>query len=353
MPPDPHLDALIKQLLDSGVAPKYILRLTSELEDHCVDLEDEALRSGVPAEAAANDARSRLGEASTIAREFSKHPELRSWIYNAWWLEALLRAAAGTCLLFAMPVRAFVQSETLMRFAAAAVAGAMMTLGMLLAMYLAVSSGSGSYQSSGSLRDSAGTPEQRPHFSRASVGGASSGPSSAEAEAVDGRAPESRPPGRAADASPENAARRRSDASGFIARRRPRGAIFELPQQVRLAAIEPASAWTLPPPAASSELRIRSGFGVSDQELRPIAKVESDYPSAAARRGLEGYAVVEYTVTRAGAVSEIAVVESSNDLFNRAAIEAASGLRFTPRIIGGSAVDVSGVRTTIRFLLEE
>src|SRR5690606_30929920 len=121
MPSDPQVDALMRELLESGVAPKYILRLKSELEDHCLDLEDEALRFGVSVEAAADDARCRLGDPSTIAGAFARHPELRSWVYNASWLAPLLWAAAAICLPFAMLVRAIVQRDTLMRYAAASV----------------------------------------------------------------------------------------------------------------------------------------------------------------------------------------------------------------------------------------
>src|SRR5690606_24899636 len=77
---DPDFEALLRQLLDAGVAPKYLARLTAELEDHYDDLKHEACRVGVPQDDVAADARERLGRCDAIAFEFERHPELRSWI---------------------------------------------------------------------------------------------------------------------------------------------------------------------------------------------------------------------------------------------------------------------------------
>src|SRR5690606_23107542 len=57
MPANPDIDALLAELLDSGVSPKYVSRLASELDDHYADLEAEARRLGVPAGDAAVDAK--------------------------------------------------------------------------------------------------------------------------------------------------------------------------------------------------------------------------------------------------------------------------------------------------------
>src|SRR5690606_20820240 len=49
------------------------------------------------------------------------------------------------------------------------------------------------------------------------------------------------------------------------------------------------------------------GFGVSDGEYLPIVKVAPIYPARALTRGLEGYVIVEFTVTRAGTVKDVVV----------------------------------------------
>ena len=91
------------------------------------------------------------------------------------------------------------------------------------------------------------------------------------------------------------------------------------------------------------------GFGVSDGEYLPIVKVAPVYPSRALSRGLEGYVIVEFTVTQAGAVKDVTVVESTSSLFERAAVEAAFKFKYKPRVIDGVAVEVPGVRNKITF----
>lgn len=91
------------------------------------------------------------------------------------------------------------------------------------------------------------------------------------------------------------------------------------------------------------------GFAVTDGEYLPIVKVAPVYPSRALTRGLEGYVIVEFTVTRAGTVRDVFVVESTSALFERAASEAALKFKYKPRVIDGEAVEVPGVRNKITF----
>ena len=85
----------------------------------------------------------------------------------------------------------------------------------------------------------------------------------------------------------------------------------------------------------------------------PIVKVAPVYPARAASRGLEGYVIVEYTVTRTGSTRDPIVIESSSSLFERAALDSALKYKYKPRVINGEAVEVPGVRTIIRFELEK
>ena len=91
------------------------------------------------------------------------------------------------------------------------------------------------------------------------------------------------------------------------------------------------------------------GFGISDGEYLPIVKVAPVYPARALTRGLEGYVIVEFTVTRTGTVRDVLVVESTSSLFERAASEAALKFKYKPRVIDGEAVEGPGVRNRITF----
>lgn len=113
-----------------------------------------------------------------------------------------------------------------------------------------------------------------------------------------------------------------------------------------------AIAMTAPPVSMNTNLG-GIGFGVSDGEYLPIYKVQPIYPPRAAARGLEGYVIVQYTVTTDGTTKDVQVVESTSSLFDRAAIESAQKYKYKPRIIDGVPVEVHGVTTKIIFQLED
>ncbi len=111
---------------------------------------------------------------------------------------------------------------------------------------------------------------------------------------------------------------------------------------------------SLSAPSLSADLNISGiGFGVSDGEYLPIVKVAPVYPSRALSRGLEGNCVLEFTVTRAGSVQDVMVVEYTSSLFERASIQAALKFKYKPRVIDGEPVDVRGVQHLITFLIEK
>jgi protein TonB len=96
----------------------------------------------------------------------------------------------------------------------------------------------------------------------------------------------------------------------------------------------------------------RLGFGVGDGEYLPIVKVSAVYPTRALARRLEGYVVVEFNVTPSGAVKDVVVVESTEPLFEKPAIEAALKFKYKPRVVDGVPVEVLGVRNKIVFAME-
>ena len=96
----------------------------------------------------------------------------------------------------------------------------------------------------------------------------------------------------------------------------------------------------------------RDGF-FSDGEYMPIVQVAPQYPRRAAERGLEGYVTLEFVVTRQGTVRDPVVIESSNAVFDRAALDAVQRFRYRPRVIDGEPVEVPGVRFRITFQLED
>lgn len=92
----------------------------------------------------------------------------------------------------------------------------------------------------------------------------------------------------------------------------------------------------------------------SDGDYLPIVKVAPVYPRRALSRGIEGYVILEFMVTKLGTVENIQVVEANPPgYFERAAIKAASRFKYKPKVINGEPVDVAGVRNQITFKIDD
>ena len=97
-------------------------------------------------------------------------------------------------------------------------------------------------------------------------------------------------------------------------------------------------------------LNVEGGGFSSDGEYLPIVKVNPQYPRRAQTRGIEGYVLLEYIVTKTGAVRDPVVIEAKPPgIFNRAAINAALKYKYKPKVVNGEPIDVAGVKTRITF----
>lgn len=105
-----------------------------------------------------------------------------------------------------------------------------------------------------------------------------------------------------------------------------------------------------PIPAGNPKLR-RLNFG--DGPLVSIIKVRPQYPTRAVTMGLEGTVLVQFNVTTMGTVESVVVIESSNGVFNKAAIAAAYGFKYKPRMVDGVAYETKGLRNLFRFEMEK
>jgi protein TonB len=112
--------------------------------------------------------------------------------------------------------------------------------------------------------------------------------------------------------------------------------------------------------AAPAETRIEisgAGFslGVGEGDYLPIVKVAPIYPQRALLRGVEGYCVVQYTVTGQGTIRDPRVIEDqcTNSMFHQPSLQAALKFKYKPRVIDGEAVEVPGVRNKFTFVIEE
>ncbi len=121
-------------------------------------------------------------------------------------------------------------------------------------------------------------------------------------------------------------------------------------------AAEGASSLDLGALDISTDLSLDAGLAGagSDGEVMPIVKVAPAYPRRAAQRGIEGYVVVEFTVSSLGAVVNPVVLEAEPPgVFDQAALDAVKKFKYKPQVTDGQAVDVPGVRNIIRFELDK
>ena len=106
-----------------------------------------------------------------------------------------------------------------------------------------------------------------------------------------------------------------------------------------------------------TDIEMTGGFslGVGEGDYLPIVKVAPIYPNRALTRGIEGYCVVQYTVTRQGTTRDPFVIEDqcTSSLFHRASINAALKFKYKPRIMDGEAVEVPGVQNKFTYEITE
>ena len=95
------------------------------------------------------------------------------------------------------------------------------------------------------------------------------------------------------------------------------------------------------------------GLATPDAPLISIVRVQPVYPPGALQRGLEGWVDVRFDVMPNGLATTIVAIASSNRIFERAAIGAASRFRFKPPVVNGEPRTARGVEYRFRFDLSD
>ncbi len=106
------------------------------------------------------------------------------------------------------------------------------------------------------------------------------------------------------------------------------------------------------------DFRLAGGLGVSgapsDADVIPLVRIEPTYPSRALSRGIEGWVLLEFSITPLGTVEDIIVVDSEPpNLFNSAAQRAVRRWKYKPRVEDGTAVRRTGVQVVLTFKIED
>lgn len=73
------------------------------------------------------------------------------------------------------------------------------------------------------------------------------------------------------------------------------------------------------------------------------------YPREAAKNGIRGKVKVSYDINENGKPVDINVIESSNPIFNRPAIDSVKQWRYAPKVVNGKPVYVKGYSVALDF----
>ncbi len=102
---------------------------------------------------------------------------------------------------------------------------------------------------------------------------------------------------------------------------------------------------------AMSRMSMSAG---SDRDVIPLVRIEPDYPPRAQTRGIEGYVIVQFTISATGTVKDAIVVEAQpRGMFDDAVLKAIARWRYNPKVENGVAIERVGVRTRLTFQLEQ
>ncbi|GAA4876516.1 TonB family protein [Ferrimonas pelagia] len=101
----------------------------------------------------------------------------------------------------------------------------------------------------------------------------------------------------------------------------------------------------------SADLGGPGAFGGSGEAM-PIVRIEPRYPQEAARRRVEGYVVMSFTIDEVGGVTDIKVIEAEpRRMFDREAINALSRWKYRPKTDDGRPMRQEGQQVRLDFEL--
>jgi len=91
-------------------------------------------------------------------------------------------------------------------------------------------------------------------------------------------------------------------------------------------------------------------IAASDSDVVPIVRVNPQYPLRASERGIEGWVVVEFTISKTGTVKNPRVLSAQpSSIFDREALKAIRKWKYNPKIEDGVPVERPGIKVKLKF----
>ena len=91
----------------------------------------------------------------------------------------------------------------------------------------------------------------------------------------------------------------------------------------------------------------------SDGPLVALVRVSPAYPERARAKGLEGQVLVQFDVTELGYAVNVVVLDSTNSIFNQAAVAAAKRFKFKAQVVNGQAQPSYGLQNLFTFRMDQ
>lgn len=96
------------------------------------------------------------------------------------------------------------------------------------------------------------------------------------------------------------------------------------------------------------------GVGGSDADAVPLVRVNPQYPSRALIAGVEGWVHLEFTVSAAGTVRDVKVLDADpRGYFEKAAEQAVLKYKYKPKVESGASVERTGMQIILSFKLNK
>jgi len=91
-----------------------------------------------------------------------------------------------------------------------------------------------------------------------------------------------------------------------------------------------------------------------DRRAIPIVRIPPQYPNRPLSRGIEGWVILEFTITSTGTVEDVRVIDSDPArVFDRSAIRAIQRWKYQPKLVDGKPVPQPNMREQVTYQIED
>lgn len=98
----------------------------------------------------------------------------------------------------------------------------------------------------------------------------------------------------------------------------------------------------------------KTTLGQTDRKATPIITIPPTYPDSALTKNIEGWVLVEFTITSAGTVEDAEVIEAEPErIFNRETLRAIKRWKYQPKMLEGNPVPQYNMREIFRFEIKK